>query len=222
MYNATLFLPRSPSVASSPISAIYLNFFTTAGDTYEGIADMLRPLAFLLAIFSGIFVACYRSTLCPDGNGQAVNRRVNPTVDRFPAISSEFAMMGAQPGPTVVQLPMPPGMMPQQPQQPAYAMPPSVAAPMVSMHVTVPPGSAPGSTIAVAGPDGKSYQLMVPHGVHAGQVFSAQLPAANAAPMPVAQGYAPQMGHYPPQMPVAVPVASPPTSPPSAGVNKED
>ena len=58
------------------------------------------------------------------------------------------------------------------------------AAPVVEMSdmsFTVPVGGGPGATLAVTGPDGNKYNITVPDGVQAGQVFTVKLPAAPNA-----------------------------------------
>ena len=76
---------------------------------------------------------------------------------------------------------VPPGMMPGQSfllhlPAAAAAAPPPTAPERQTLHVVVPPGVAPGHTIAAAGLDGKQYNMTVPDGMGPGQALRFQLP----------------------------------------------
>lgn len=91
------------------------------------------------------------------------------------------------------------------------------AATLFETRVTVPPGGGPGAMVAVTGPDGQKYNVIVPDGVEAGQVFTAEVPtsssptAAASASTPAAQAAAPASAAVKESVPVPGKEESPPT-----------
>ena len=91
VYNVTIFVPRSASMASNRGTALYLNFFTSAGDSLESITSTSTPLAWLVVIVASIFICCNHQTLCPEERARprVAHRTNNQQVSAYPAVMSQ-------------------------------------------------------------------------------------------------------------------------------------
>ena len=93
---ARVFLPRAAAMTvAKPSSPVYVNFFTSDGDFYEGVAGLLAPLGWLCTIIGGVFVACNRNTLCPDDDAPAARQRAQIANERFQAQSQPYVAQQA-------------------------------------------------------------------------------------------------------------------------------
>lgn len=201
MYNVTVFEPQTTGAsAARTTQAMYVNFFTGGGDTYESLSGTLSPLGWLGTIVCLVVIFCNRKSLCPDQDEAAGHRssggrtqnshnpgNVHPETELHPAV---------------------PGFNPYgQPMQPSAVAPPmAYATAMPVAHATAP--IAHGTALPVA-------QAHLPGG-----------PFGHGGQMPVAQGVA----SYPPSPPTSAPTSRPTTAwaedpsaaAPSAGASRKD